>query len=393
MATNPMQRKSRISFFLGMLLMFIIAMLVVAFLYLKIKSQQDEIQKYKPTVDKVVTQGGATKKVEGNAREVYVLNQNVVSGQVLTAEMFTKKIMLKTLVPENVTNNINITLGSFSLMTKDGKEIYYNVGTTGNTEDPTYYYLGTAEDRRIIYRTNSQGKDEIASDLKVNDKAFYYAGANNTQRTEIEISQNAVAAKIDLYANTVITTAMLTRTDEVTTNDLRKEEYNVIALPVDLKPDEYIDVRLMLPNGQNYIVTSRKKVSIPVVDGQYLSDTIQMNLTEEEILLLSCAIIENYHIEVSKLYATRYTEAGNQTPATITYYPNRSVQTLLDNDPNMVRKAINGIIQKRQTIRDAIDKSVSDDGKSENISTKSETSITSTLEQRKNYLQSLPAIQ
>ncbi len=145
----------------------------------------------------------------------------------------------------------------------------------------------------------------------------------------------------------------------------------------------------MLPNGQNYIVTSKKKVSIPIVNGQYVADTIQLNLTEEEILLLSCAIIENYQIDGSKLYATRYTEAGSQSAATVTYYPNRSVQTLLDNDPNMVRKAINGIIQKRQTIRDAIDKSVSDDGKSENISTKSETSITSTLEQRKNYLQGL----
>ena len=59
----------------------------------------------------------------------------------------------------------------------------------------------------------------------------------------------------------------------------------------------------------------------------------------------------------------------------------------------MVRKAINGIIQKRQAIRDAIDKSVSDDGKSENIGTKSETSITSTQDQRKSYLQTLPVTQ
>ena len=84
-------------------------------------------------------------------------------------------------------------------------------------------------------------------------------------------------------ANTVLTSNLINRADQITTNDLRKEEYNVISLPVDLAPGEYIDVRLLLPNGQNYIVTSKKKVTIPVVNGQYLSDTIQMNLTEEEI--------------------------------------------------------------------------------------------------------------
>ena len=42
MATNPMQRKSRISFLLGMLLMLIIAALVIAFLYMKIRSQQED---------------------------------------------------------------------------------------------------------------------------------------------------------------------------------------------------------------------------------------------------------------------------------------------------------------------------------------------------------------
>ena len=373
--------------------MLIIAAIVIALLYMKIKSQQDEIQQYKPTLDRVVMQGKTQKKVEGNSREVYVLNQDVKSGQVLTEEMFSKKTFFKTLVPANATSDIVTTLGSFSLSTKDGKYIYYNKGTDGNSEDPSYYYIGPSDDRKPIYITDSKGNSVLATNLNINDKAFYYAGANNTQKTDIEVSQNSIAAKIDISKNTIITGSMIARTDEATTNDLRKEEYNVISLPVDLQPNEYIDVRLMLPNGQNYIVTSRKKVSIPVVDGQYLSDTIQMNLTEEEILLLSCAIVENFQIDGSKLYATRYTEAGSQTAATVTYYPNQSVQTLLNNDPNLVRKAINGIIQKRQAIRDAIDKSVSDDGKSENIGTKSETSITSTQDQRKSYLQTLPVTQ
>ena len=250
--------------------------------------------------------------------------------------------------------------------------------------------MGVGNERKPLYQVGSQGTEAYVTFLQSNDKVYYYAGPNRTQKTEVEVSENAVVAKVDLNTNTVITSSLLSRSNEVTTNDLRKEEYNVIALPVDLAPGDYVDVRLMLPNGQNYIVTSKKEVKIPVVNGQYLADTIQMNLTEEEILLLSCAIIENYQIEGSKLYATRYTEAGVQSAATVTYYPNNEVQTLLSNDPNVVRKAINGIVAKRQAIRDAINASVSKDGKDENIGTKSETSITSTIEQRKNYLQTLP---
>ena len=196
-----------------------------------------------------------------------------------------------------------------------------------------------------------------------------------------------------MSANTVITSSLISRTEDITSDDLRKEEYNVISLPVDLAPGEYIDVRLMLPNGQNYIVVSKKKVSIPIVNGLYLSDTIQMNLTEEEIMVLSSAIVESFKTTGAKLYATRYTEAGMQEAATMTYYPNSDVQNAIQNDPNIVYKAIQGILKNREQIRKSIDSEVSKNEAEDGISTKSETSITSTQEQRKNYLQTLPITQ
>ena len=377
MATNPMQRKSRISFILGMLLMFIIAALVVAFLYMKIKNQETEIKKY-----------------QTSSSSVYVLNQNVKSGQVLTTSMFTKQTVTKLAIPSNATSDIVTTLASYSLSTKDGMTIYYNPGTATNSEDPAYYYVGSANDKKPIYIIDGQGKENYATFLQAADKAYYYTDANKTQKRDIEISENAVVAKVDMNANTVLTSSLVSRTADIVTNDLRKEEYNVISLPVDLEPGEYVDVRLMLPTGQNYVVVSKKKVTIPVVNGQYLPDTIQMNLTEEEILILSSAIVENFKIKGSKLYATRYTEAGMQEAATMTYYPNNEVQDAIQNNPNIVIKAIQGILKNREQIRKSINASANqNESTEENFSTKTETSITSTLEQRKNYLQTLPAIQ
>lgn len=369
MATNPMQKKSRISFLLGMLLMLIIAAAVIAMMFMKMKTQQDEITKLKSGIKKV-----------------YVLNKNVKSGQILTSDMFAMKEVSTSAIPANATTDIISTLASYSLATKDGRAIYYNVGTPGNSENPSYYYVGTVEEKKPIYITDDQGKGVLASSLNVNDKAFFFEGANNTQKVDVEISSNAVAAKVDMNANTVITGSLITRTEEVVTDDLRKVEYNVINLPVDLQPNEYIDVRLTLPNGQNYIVVSKKSVTIPYVNSQYLADTIQMNLTEAEILTLSCAIYENYQMKGSKIEAVRYTDAGLQAAATETYQPNNYVYTLIKNDANIVDKAIKGINERKlKDIDNALSK-YEDEG---DLSAKVNSGLTSTLEQRRNYLQTL----
>ena len=72
MATNPMQRKARNSFLLGMLVMLLIAGVIIAFLFMqlmnKTKKEQEEL---KASV------------------KAYVLNQDVSSGQVITTDMLT----------------------------------------------------------------------------------------------------------------------------------------------------------------------------------------------------------------------------------------------------------------------------------------------------------------
>ena len=59
-------------------------------------------------------------------------------------------------------------------------------------------------------------------------------------------------------------------------------------------------------------VISKKRVEIPDVNGEYLTDTIQMDLAEEEILTLSSAIVEAYKIEKRKIILP-----ANKTKATI----------------------------------------------------------------------------
>lgn len=139
-----------------------------------------------------------------------------------------------------------------------------------------------------------------------------------------------VIAKIDLTAGTILTAGMLSQADDAALkNDLREQEYSMISLPTDLTMGEFIDIRLQLPNGGDYIVVSKKKVL------NCNATTVWLNMYEEEIELMSNAIIEYYIMAGSKLYATTYTDPGIQTAAIGTYVPNQVVASLIQSNPNI----------------------------------------------------------
>ena len=155
----------------------------------------------------------------------------------------------------------------------------------------------------------------------------------------------------------------------------------------------------MLPSGQDYIVVSKKEVSLPSVDGIESSDTIWINLTEDETLHMSCAIYDAFRINGAKLYATKYTEAGMQTASTPTYPVNESTSALLESDPNILEDAKNEIRQRynsgnSSTLRnDYINNVINSQGdqSQSNLETNMQDSITNSKNARQEYLESLAA--
>ena len=159
-----------------------------------------------------------------------------------------------------------------------------------------------------------------------------YRIVNNT-REEIKFVESPLIAKVNLDKNTAVTLEMVERSDETITDDLRVQEFNMIALPIYLNPDDYIDIRLTFPDGQNYIVVSKKRV----VDVQ--QNTVWLKLTEEEITTLSNAIIEAYIVTGSNLYANLYVEPGMQGESTPTYPVSRAVLAAQLENPNILEDA------------------------------------------------------
>lgn len=160
----------------------------------------------------------------------------------------------------------------------------------------------------------------------------------NSENAPTDATINVIGsiAKIDLTAGTVLSSSMITTQNETLTNDLREQEYNMISLPTDLVAGDYIDIRLQLPDGGDYIVVSKKYVQ------KANATTVWLKMNEEETLSMSNAIVEYYIMTGSKLYATTYTDPGTQEAATPTYCPNDTVVALINGNPNITSEIANG---------------------------------------------------
>lgn len=159
------------------------------------------------------------------------------------------------------------------------------------------------------------------------------------------ITENTVA-KIDLKIGTVITNDMVRESEDETKSDLRKQEYNMIILPSQIVSGDYIDIRLRLSNGIDYIVISKKQITIPEVNGSPSRTTMSINLTETETMILSNAIIEAYVDKGSLFYVTTYVEPGLQEAVTPTYIPSATVQNAMNANPNIEQEAKNALFAR-----------------------------------------------
>jgi len=362
MATNPMQRKVRNSFLLGMLVMLLISGIVIALLFMQLmKNMEKEKEELAASVN------------------AYVLNTDVQSGQVITTDMLTMQTVNKTLVPSNATSDLSL-IENYALQDKEGNNIYTKYDRNNQPK---------------LYINKNNAEYEVK---KENETDNYYI-EKNSEKEYLELNNVPLVAKVTMKKNTLITTELLSKGDNLVQDDMRKQEYNMLILPMDLITGDYVDIRLMLPSGQDYIIVAKKEVEIPNIGGVDSEDTIWVSLSEDEILHMSCAIVDAFKVKGAKLYVTKYTEAGMQKAATPTYPLNESTTSLLQNDPNILEKAMNEIRARYAATNAAdlrnngINPVISSQGQQaqSNFETNMDTSITNSKSSRKQYLDSLSA--
>ena len=408
MSSNPIQKKVRNAGLIGAALTLLIMSVVVGFLLMqlnKIKKEQKEIQE--------------------SYRTVYTLNQDVKSGQIITEDM----LVLSTAQIQHIPNNATSTLSTFtnySLTDGEGNKVYTDEQGTYLLKNSEYMEIYKDENNRY-FTYSSNGQIEEITGIKTDDiyedeygtyvvrttenktrlykedltdeyyilKVSYITntqGRPTREKEYIKILGSPLVAKIAMNQNTVLTLDMLSL-GSIVTADVRKQEYNAIVLPVDLTAGDYIDIRIQFPSGQDFIIVSKKMVELPVIEGMESENTIWVELSEDEILSMSCAIVEAYRINGTKIYATKYTDPGIQEAATPTYPLNAETVALIQSDPNVTEMAERSLIERYTEAMVNIRNNYinSELAKPENSATnvpgKMNESIVKTQEERKEYLQ------
>lgn len=438
MATlNPLEQKARISFIKGILIAGLIGAIGIGLLVWQLTVRDKKIKD---------EQGKITSGV-------LVLANDVSSGQLLSEDDFTTISALKATLPTNYyASTADLKLGK--LQDKEGNEIKKVskvTVTSGSGKDEFYYPTdeiptdkiagnsnisvasveadknneGTGKEMfGIHYKGNMLEADQVTPAMlelfpnraKVWDKltvgkdeygnAIYETVLVNedgsTTNQKVELDENVLVPKIDIKANTVVSASMFTKAEEQVSNDLREQEYNMISLPVNLEDKDTIDIRLRLPNGADYIVLTKKNVTIPKTADGYMTNTVILKCSEAETMTMSAAIVDTYQMleAGAKLYAVKYTDPGLQETATATYLPSGAVMTLISTNPNIVQDAKLKIYQYyvanaemyRNNASTGIQSGlnmVEADDRAEGISSHTTEEISTTKDNREEYLESL----
>ncbi|MFT4145758.1 MAG: SAF domain-containing protein [Mobilitalea sp.] len=189
-------------------------------------------------------------------------------------------------------------------------------------------YREMAENKRTIYIANQDiAAGEMITNQNVLIQTVYSQQPVNTFITEADIGKVSI---IPIMTGTQLLSGMLT--DKSVTSDQREMEYDVIHLNSNIVSNDTVDIRIIYPNGESYVVVSKK-----VIKGvQTESTSCYFWLSEDELLNMSAAIVDAGLYQGSRLITAKYVEPSIQKASIVTYTPSLQVMSLIESNPDII---------------------------------------------------------
>ena len=106
-------------------------------------------------------------------------------------------------------------------------------------------------------------------------------------------------------------------------------------VPSNLRKGDVVDLRISFPNGEDYIVISKKSIK----DLYIKQNTLWLWLNEIEIHRVQSAIIDAYLNSGTRLYVLKYVQPEMQEKAIPTYIVNQNVMDVMKDSPNIIQLA------------------------------------------------------
>ncbi|NLZ80691.1 MAG: hypothetical protein GX913_02635 [Clostridiales bacterium] len=192
-----------------------------------------------------------------------------------------------------------------------------------------------AEQKRVnLYVLKSdKEKGEI---IEKSDLRLVEVNGKNINFSPINIEEIVgKTSRLQLKRDTVMNVSLVQK-GALPTDDMRKISFSYIDIPLDLKVNDYVDVRITFPNGEDYIVVEQKKV-LELSENTQENQTIPLLgicVTEEELLKLSSAKVDLEVFSGTRVYAVQY--MGEYQEKAATNYPlNQFVYEQIGWNPNI----------------------------------------------------------
>lgn len=203
--------------------------------------------------------------------------------------------------------------------------------------------------KKVYVATCDISVGEYITNDNIEYKKVFSAQPEVTYFTKEDIGKMVI---VEIKEGTHLLSTMVT--ENVVDTDLREASYNVITVNTNITHNDMVDIRILFPNGENYIVLSKKYI-------KFFDEMKEDNyfwLLEEEILRMSSAIVDAYLYKGAVLYTTKYIEPNIQSESIITYTPSLVSIELIKNSPNIVSIASNYLNQQvRKSLENRLAKS------------------------------------
>lgn len=184
--------------------------------------------------------------------------------------------------------------------------------------------------RYVFVAMNDIEAGDAITENNVKRMTVYSSQPQNSFITNHEIGQLAL---IDIPSNTQVIKTMLTETK--VSSELREIEYQILNINSNIISNDTIDVRIVFPNGESFVVLSKK-----VIKGITESSVMcYLWLDAQEILRMSAAIVDAALYPGTQLITTKYIEPSIQDASEVTYIPGLSILELLETDPNILERS------------------------------------------------------
>lgn len=200
--------------------------------------------------------------------------------------------------------------------------------------------------REVYVASNDIAMGEYITKDNIEYKKILSTQPEETYFTKDDIGKMSI---IKIIKGTQLLSGMVAESHMDT--ELRETNYNVITVNTNIIHNDTVDIRILYPNGENYIVLSKKYI-------KFFDESKENSyfwLTEEEIQRMSSAIVDAFLYQGSVLYTTKYVEPNIQNESIITYTPSLTSIALIKDSPNIISIASDSLnIEVRKSLENRL---------------------------------------